>query len=243
MTALLILKSTRLRPLHHLTRYTTRLGRQARFGLENLPQSHAHLRNFASAIETPTKLAYPETLLIYHSGTGRAVFIGCFKLTTIFLFTWSCFLLAPPFFNASEEPNWVAVAAIVGGAFPMVFAAYITAPFVNHVYIKIPFYARRSREHLMKWVQNIPPTTEIGLTTINFYGRPRATRMFVSDLRRTKARLGVANLVRILTPAQAAARRPWWMGKQPNLFYVATERVKSRQTSVWQKVFDQIKDS
>ena len=40
---------------------------------------------------------YPESLLIYHAGVGRTVFIGCLRITTIILFVASCGVLVRAF--------------------------------------------------------------------------------------------------------------------------------------------------
>lgn len=56
-------------------------------------------------------IAYPERVLIYNAGTGKAVFIGCLKLTTIFLFSFSCLIVAPAFYKAPDYPNWAAAAS------------------------------------------------------------------------------------------------------------------------------------
>jgi hypothetical protein len=47
-------------------------------------------------------------MIIYHSGTGRTVFLGCMKLTTIFICTFFCVIAAPNHFYSEEEPLWVA---------------------------------------------------------------------------------------------------------------------------------------
>jgi hypothetical protein len=52
---------------------------------------------------------------VYHAGTGRTVFLGCLKVTTIFIFSFFCLVIAPAHFYAEEEPKWVAGA----GVFPM----------------------------------------------------------------------------------------------------------------------------
>src|SRR4051812_21283042 len=55
------------------------------------------------------QIAYPTRLLIYHSGTGRTVFLGCLKVTTIFIFAFFSLVVAPAHFYAEEEqPKWVA---------------------------------------------------------------------------------------------------------------------------------------
>jgi hypothetical protein len=55
-------------------------------------------------------LAYPESLLVYNAGVPRTVFVGCLKVTTIFLFSFSCLVIAPAYYYAPTEPNWMAVA-------------------------------------------------------------------------------------------------------------------------------------
>ena len=57
-----------------------------------------------------TQIAYPERVLIYNAGTGKTVFIGCLKLTTILLFSFSCLIVAPSFYKAPDYPNWTAAA-------------------------------------------------------------------------------------------------------------------------------------
>lgn len=122
---------------------------------------------------------------------------------------------------------------MVGGAIPMLFVAYTSAPFVSFARIKLPPFARRSREQLAKWILDVPQNTEIHITTMNFSGLTRVTRMLLSDLNQTKARLGVANLVRRTSAAEQSGRK-WWMTKEPHLFYIANESTKAGNTKVWQ---------
>ena len=134
----------------------------------------------------------------------------------------------------------------------MIFVTYTTAPFVSYARIRLPLFARRSREQLARWIQKIPRNTEIYLTTMGFSGRGRVSRMLVSDLKETKARLGVANLARTLN-SEAGFRKKWWRPKEPHLFYIADDSAKSGksktwQTSAWQKtmwrhVLNRIRDN
>ena len=52
---------------------------------------------------------YPESLLVYHAGVGRTVFLGCLKVTTLILFVASCSLLAPPLYRDAQAPRGIAV--------------------------------------------------------------------------------------------------------------------------------------
>lgn len=122
----------------------------------------------------------------------------------------------------------------------MLYVMYFTAPFVSYVHIRLPMFARRSREQLLRWAESMSPTTEIDLTTMRSYGRPRVSRILLRDLRKTKASLGIANLTRVQSSSQAGSKRPRWMSKPPTHFYVGNERGKSREASVWRKAFERI---
>ena len=52
----------------------------------------------------------PERLLVFHAGTQRIVFVGCMKLTTIFLFAFSCGAIAPAYYKAPDQPVWAPIA-------------------------------------------------------------------------------------------------------------------------------------
>jgi hypothetical protein len=49
---------------------------------------------------------YPARLLVYHAGTGRTVFIGCLKVTTIFLVAFFGLIAAPAQLSAPTLPYW-----------------------------------------------------------------------------------------------------------------------------------------
>ena len=122
----------------------------------------------------------------------------------------------------------------------MLFVGYTTAPFVNYVHIRLPIFARRSREQLVRWSKNIPLDTEIDMTTIRVFGLARVTRMRLAELRMSKKRgLAVANLQRI-APADEVSKRPWWMGRKPTDFYVVEERWKSGDATIWHRVLNAI---
>lgn len=52
----------------------------------------------------------PERILIYHGGTGRTLFLGVLRITTIFLFGVSCLVVAPAFMS-SEFPSYLGPAS------------------------------------------------------------------------------------------------------------------------------------
>ena len=123
------------------------------------------------------------------------------------------------------------------------YVIYHASPFVAYIHIKLPIFARRSREQLLRWAQNIPSNTEIEMTTIKSYGSLRTTRMPISELRPIKARFGIQNLARVprsMDRTGIGSKRPWWAPKEQTLFFVGNERRKSVETAVWQKALKQI---
>ena len=200
---------------------------------------------------------YPERLLVYHGGVGRTVFLGCLKVTTMVLFVASCSVLAPHFYSEDLAPRWMPVAgmsqhskffyfspecflAIAFGAIPFAFVNHTTRPFVSFVHIALPVFARRSKESLYRWAQNIPPATQVYMTTTRFYGGPRVSRMAVEDLRQTRAWLSAANLTRTPPSRSAAAKKSWRAPKPLLRFYVGTEKKKAKDFSVWEQVLKRI---
>ena len=129
--------------------------------------------------------------------------------------------------------------AAVAGAVPLLYVTYCAAPFVTYVHIKLPLSARRSREQLLKWAQNIPLSAEVDLTTIKSYGSLRISRMPISELHHTKARFGIENLVRI-PQLPSKKKKPWWAPKERNLFFVGSDRRKTVEKAVWQKALEKM---
>ncbi len=136
---------------------------------------------------------------------------------------------------------------VVGAsAVPLIYVMYYASPFVAYIHIKLPIFARRSREQLLRWAQSIPSNTELEMTTIKSYGSLRTTRMPIAELRPIKARFGIENLARVprsLERASISSKRPWWAPKEQTLFFVGNERRKSVETAIWQKALEQIRSS
>ncbi|KAL8719028.1 MAG: hypothetical protein Q9225_003909 [Loekoesia sp. 1 TL-2023] len=162
-------------------------------------------------------------------------------MTTVFLFAFSVAVVAPAQYKLPESPAWMPFAVIVGGAIPMLVVMRATAPFVTYVHLKVPFIARRSKEHLSKFVEKVPQNTEIDLTTIGNFGWPHVYRMPLAELRKAKYMFSAANLRRVPLSSSQPARRPWWKGSLPMKFYVDNERVRLRGSTPWQRVWEQLK--
>jgi len=155
---------------------------------------------------------------VYHAGTGRTVFLGSLKVTTIFIATFFCAVLGPTYFYAEDQPPWVSVVVILSGIIPMVFVMYITKPFVNYIHLRLPSFVRTSHDMLMRYSKTLPKDAEIDVTTMNMFGKPQVARMKVVDLYPVKERFGLANYARDTTKTNE--RRKWWMGKATRQFGV-----------------------
>ncbi|KAF4629197.1 hypothetical protein G7Y89_g8948 [Cudoniella acicularis] len=191
---------------------------------------------FSKKPEAPIgrKTLYPERLLVYHAGTGRTVFLGSLKITTIFIFTFFCIVVAPTYFNADDQQPVTAAAVLLSGIVPMVVVMYITRPFVNFIHLRLPPFARNSREIMMRYSKNLPKDAEIDITTMTVLGRPRVTRMKVTDLYPVKERFGLANYAR--NTKEINAKRPWWMGKAVRQFGVHSGRSQIMGGQVWENI-------
>ncbi|KAL8940298.1 MAG: hypothetical protein Q9216_002884 [Gyalolechia sp. 2 TL-2023] len=162
-------------------------------------------------------------------------------MTTVFVFAFSVAVIAPAQYNLPDAPVWVPFAVIACGAIPMLVVMRATAPFVTYVHLQVPFYARRSREHLSSFLEKVPQNTEIDLTTIGNFGWPHVYRMRMAELRKAKHMFSAANLRRVPLTSSKPSRRPWWKGDLPMKFYVGNERVRVRGSTPWQRVWQQLK--
>ncbi|KUL87131.1 hypothetical protein ZTR_05566 [Talaromyces verruculosus] len=122
--------------------------------------------------------AAPESVLIYHAGTGRIVFLGMLRTATIFVAGVSSMIIAPAFF-ADEFPSYLAPLIVIGGALPLIFVGYTTAPFVNNIYIHLPVFARKSREAALEYVKSLPSTATLSIRTMKITTIPRTTEKYV----------------------------------------------------------------
>lgn len=194
--------------------------------------------NSTSTQTTPNqagkKPILPECLLVFHAGTGRSVFLGCLKVTTIFIFGFFGLVLAPAHFQSEDQPKWVAAGVMLSGIVPVAFVAYITSPFVANIHLRLPAFARYSREMVTRYSQALPKDAKLEITTVNFIGMPRVTLVKVADLRPAKERLGLVNYVR--DTKDMNTKRPWWMGRAVRQFGIhGGVRIPQRK-DVWENI-------
>ena len=100
----------------------------------------------------------------------------------------------------------------------MAFVGYIAGPFVAHIHLKLPNYARYSRDVLMRYTRSLPKDAKLEITTMNFIGFPRVTRVNATDLRPVRERFGMVNYARDMR--ELDKKRPWWSGRAVRQFGV-----------------------
>lgn len=118
---------------------------------------------------------------------------------------------------------------------PLFFVAYTTAPFVTFVHVRLPPWARQSKEMLQRFVEGLDnptkaPSMELELTTMSFLSKPRVSRVAVSELRPASARFGIVNYTRDVAAQNAA--RPWYHFPAVANFSIQTNRT-TRSNNPW----------
>jgi len=197
---------------------------------------------------------YPARLLIYNAGTLKNATVGFLKIGTILFFAFSCIYIAPSVYMNPEAPPWSTPAVMICGAIPLIFTVITSSPYVGSIHIRIPAYARTSREVLMRWVERMPKDTALDFSTIRLIGLQQTNGLMFGELRALKpSPTRVANLERVQRSAVWDQQRKrsgtivrfFARFQEPrNKFYVAERRTatdRSRAPGVWEKVFEQIK--
>lgn len=190
------------------------------------------------------------------------MFLGILRITTIFLFGVSCLVVAPAFMS-SDFPSYLGPASkdslacasylwapltfnptivIVGGALPMFFVAYTSAPYVNFVHLALPISVRRSREQAVQYAKKLPPTATLYLNTMKFNTIPRQSEVRFSDLVPDKSPIRPVSF-RNKNPAPL----PWWRGKTLQHFFTAETSKPGKESStfypeLWEHVYKQIQN-
>ena len=116
----------------------------------------------------------------------------------------------------------------------MVFVGYTSAPFVTYIHLRLPLFARQSRDMLLRYTKNLPRDAELDITTMNFVGKPRVARVKVIELHQVKERFGQANYARDTKAINE--KRPWWMGKAVGQFGVHSNTKRIMGGEVWNNI-------
>lgn len=133
---------------------------------------------------------------------------------------------------------------IIGGAIPMIFVAYVAAPYVNFIHLALPAFARKSRENAIHYAKDLPPTAMLFLTTMRFNTIPRQTAVRLGDLTAEKDLTRPVSF-RNLRPAP----RPWWAGRSPTQYFTdhkshsAGKRSTAFYPELWPTIFRRIQEN
>jgi hypothetical protein len=123
---------------------------------------------------------------------------------------------------------------MVSGLIPMIFVGYVSGPFVAHVHLRLPTYARQSRDILKRYSQNLPKDAKLDITTMTLIGKPRLSSVKVGDLRPVKRRFGLANYIR--GTKKINAKRPWYMGRAARQFSLPAGVEMKGSPGVWEDI-------
>ena len=188
------------------------------------------------------------------------MFLGMLRITTIFLFGVSVLVVAPAFMS-SDFPWYLGPASkntfprrrnhlsltlfslvVVGGALPMLFVSYTSAPYVNFVHLALPISVRRSREQAVQYAKKLPPTATLYINTMKFNTIPRQTEVRLADLVPDKSKIRPVSF-RNQNPAPS----PWWRGKTLQQFYTEEKSKPGKDSrtfypELWEHVYKQVQN-
>jgi hypothetical protein len=87
---------------------------------------------------------------------------------------------------------------------------------------------------VVRYSQSLPKDATLDITTVNFIGMPRVTRLSVADLHPAKERFGIVNYVR--NTKDLNSKRPWWMGRAVSQFGVHSGARIAQGNGVWENI-------
>ena len=137
------------------------------------------------------------------------------------------------------------------GAIPAFSNTWLTSPFVNSIYIRLPTVARQSKGALDRFVSNVPSDTRLDFVTLRFIGLPKTNTITLGELRSKKPSSGleISNMVRI--PSRLRNEKTdqnWWrmfaeLFEPRNRFYVGGKYCgkDTKAPFVWGKILGRIK--
>lgn len=207
-------------------------------------------------------------LIIYHYGLPRVFVLGIMKLTSVFLFGFFIVVTIPTYAQA-DAPTWqlagrtcppkpppplgmlhqhcapslTLVTVVVASTIPFLAIWYLTSPMVMWIHMAIPSAFQRDPKKMQQFIQNVPPTTQVALTTMGALGKPRVTKVPIRDLHRERRRFGLVNYVRDVEKENA--KRKWYHFRAVGEFRIEEERpltTKAGQPWLWYSISKAIRE-
>jgi hypothetical protein len=120
------------------------------------------------------------------------------------------------------------------GLVPLIFVSATTSPFATYVHLRLPNFARLSRENLERYSKSLPKDAILDITTMNVVGKPRVSRLEVCQLRPVQRRFSLANYTRTI-PA-SATKRPWYASRPIREFAILDGVKGVKDSGIWENV-------
>ncbi|WPH02088.1 Hypothetical protein R9X50_00494300 [Acrodontium crateriforme] len=153
-----------------------------------------------------------------------------------------CFGIATPFL--ADSSWWLSPTLIIGAVtFFTTFFAF-SAPYVTGIGIRLPTYARASKEHLKRFAANVPPNTPIVLKYLGFYPTVQTRHVQFRDLRRIIPANQFVNLEHVprttVNQLQDGGIKAWAARRYWGRFLVDISGDRSRVPGIIEAIWPQI---
>jgi len=111
----------------------------------------------------------------------------------VLLFSYCTLIVAPSLGLETQYGILAPVGITLAGAIPLAFVQFLSPPYVTHAFLRLPAFARHSKDQLYRYTRSLPKNAELELATIRFLGRPKLVTIKAADLQPTRKRLGCVN--------------------------------------------------
>ncbi|TKA75736.1 hypothetical protein B0A55_05922 [Friedmanniomyces simplex] len=241
-TALFASRATRATTSPPCLRATTTPPHRLRASLSKRWESAA-----ARQARHPPAPQYPELLSLYLAPFAQTALLGIFRAGTLVILLLGTLVAVPAYYLDASTPNWTIPLVLVFSAAPFLVAAAF-GPTVANISVYLPASARRSRERLMVFANDVPPNTRVRVQFIRFAPWLTTYNLFFADLRRLPpAGLRLSNLehIPLANQGRAAEKGLWgWMARMYFGRYwvnmASSGRDPSRVPGAWETMWRQI---
>ena len=190
---------------------------------------------------------YPENLNVFNSGTPPTLVLGFTRIVTIVFFGYGFLWAAPSIVFNPEAPTFWAPVVALGSAIPLLATGLLFSNYVHHINLLLPPAARRSKDALLRFVSDVPPSTTIQIKSMMFRPWPHTKEVPFGNLRRLPsswARLSNLEYVPYATQHLADEHKVWhsltrnFMGR----YFVSRSQItdRSRAPGAWNRMWEQI---
>ena len=190
---------------------------------------------------------FPENLNVFNAGSVPVVTLGTVRIVCLAAFGAGFLYIAPSIIADGGAPWYTGPLIALGSAIPFLLTGVAWGGYVQHINILLPSAARRSKEDLLRFVSNMPPTAIVQIKSMWFRPWPVTQDIFFEDFRRLpQSKIRLANLEWAPQKnAEAADKNPMknWIAKRLMGTYFVNERQskdRSRAPGIWKKIWEQI---